>query len=129
MRAKEIASEYPSGKYKKRNFRDLTSNEVIEILHCYVVQDMSREEVARKHRISPSLVSTLKKTVLEEQGQLLVKKRKEKQMEEHVALIKKTTIGMLKEKQAITSCKQIKAILQEEHQANVSLNTIRCTLR
>ena len=59
MKARLLANEYPAGKYKKRKLTQLTTADITDIVYDYLVAFHSREEVARKHRVSPNLVTKM----------------------------------------------------------------------
>ena len=59
IRARIIRNETPSRGYRKRKLNELTYTEIDEILSCYLTQPMTQDEVARKFRVSPLLVSKL----------------------------------------------------------------------
>ena len=59
IRTRIIRDETPSRCYKKRKLTELTSKEIDEIISCYLTQPLTQDEVARKFRVSPPLVSKL----------------------------------------------------------------------
>ena len=59
IRARIIRNETPSHGYKKRKLNELTFKEIDKIISCYLTEPLTQEEVARKFRVSPQLVSKL----------------------------------------------------------------------
>ena len=53
------AEVVPSRKYKKRHLKTLTANERAAIVHGYLVECLSQQDVARRHRVSTSMVGRL----------------------------------------------------------------------
>jgi len=45
--------------YKKRHRKELSTTEIVDIVHSYVIECVSQAEVARKYRISAQLVGRL----------------------------------------------------------------------
>ena len=56
---RDISETVPAYSYKKKKLNDLSSQEVEDILKCYLKEPFTQEEVARKFRIAPLLVSKL----------------------------------------------------------------------
>ena len=49
----------PGRKYKKRSLTMLSSSEITDIVHGYIVEFQSQEDIALKHGVSKKLVSKL----------------------------------------------------------------------
>lgn len=59
IRARIIRDETPSHGYKKRKLNELNYKKIDELINCYLAEPLTQEEVARKFRVSPQLVSKL----------------------------------------------------------------------
>ena len=83
-------------KYKKKRLNELSSEEINEIVRCYLTETLTQEEVAQKFRISSVLMSKLyclHKKDQDNQNQRLVlparmKKEKEDKRQKAQELIK-----------------------------------------
>jgi DNA-binding CsgD family transcriptional regulator len=74
----------PSRKYKKRHLKSLTPTERTNIIHEYLVESMSRDDVARRFRISVNLVSSLVSKIKKNPNMLQeLKSKKEAQTSNH----------------------------------------------
>ena len=49
----------PIRKYKKRNLKDLTANDQTNIVYAHLIEYYSQEEVAKKYKVSSTLVHRL----------------------------------------------------------------------
>ena len=64
--------------YKKRKLNELSSDDVEKIVNCYLTEPLTQNEVARKFRVTPLLVSKLYCLHKKNPKKLREKKLKEK---------------------------------------------------
>ena len=77
--------------YKKRKLNDLSSKEVEDILDCYLNESITQEDVARKFRVKPLLISKLYRWYKDNPEKLREKKMREKKKEQKQDMIRQTT--------------------------------------
>ena len=91
LKEREQNEIIPGFNYKKRKLNDLSSKEVEDILYCYLTEPLTQEDVARKFRVKPLLISKLYRWHKDNPEKLREKKMREKKKEQKQDLIKQTT--------------------------------------
>ena len=81
----------PGLAYKKRKLNDLSSKEVEDIINCYLTEPLNQDEVARKFRVAPLLISKLYRWHKDNPEKLREKKMREKKKEHKQCVIRQTT--------------------------------------
>ena len=82
----------PCFAYKKRKLNDLSSKEVEDIINCYLTEPLTQDEVARKFRVTPLLISKLYRWHKDKPEKLREKKMREKKKELKQDMIRQTTM-------------------------------------
>ena len=95
---------YQGYRYKKRRRVDLTSSEVTAIVHSYLVEHQSQQEVALQYGITTALVSKLVCQARKEPEKQRQRKQREKAVEEKVSMITATADRLLDARVPVSSC-------------------------
>jgi len=129
LKAKHQAEWYPGRHYKKRRHAELSSTEIMDIVHSYLVDHQYQEEIARHHGVTLKLVSKLVCQARKEPEKLRERKQKEKAREEMNSMIEATTSEMLNSNMTITSIDQVKKKIKQEHEVELSTNAVQKVMK
>ena len=95
----------PARKYRLRRRNGLAAAEQQEIVDSYVKEYIPQKEIARRHRVTPALVSALVRDSKKKPEKLREVKEREKQQATQRAAIQTAVGGLQREEQVISSSK------------------------
>ena len=93
---------------------DLTSSEVTAIVHSYLVEHQSQQEVALEYSITTALVSKLVCQARKQPEKQRQRKQREKAVEEKGSMITAVADRLLDARVPVTSCDQIQRQVEKE---------------
>jgi len=129
MTARARQSEPAGNYYKKRHRKELSTAEIVDIVHCYVIECASQADVARKHRISVQLVGRLVAEAKKKPEKLRDMKARQKQKQDASLAAEQLAAQMLERGESIRSCRQVQAQVEAQHPVGLSDKAVRQILK
>ena len=129
LRDRSKRETVPAGWYRPRRRGAVSLEEQEEIVDLYIKDAVPQKEVARRHRVTPNLVSVLVRESRTNPGKKRELKDKRKEAENNREAVKDTANSILEEGRSITSSCQVRELLLTEHNRIISARLVRQVLK
>ena len=107
IKARDMWQNPVGSRYKPRRLGELSSKDMVDICHSYLVEKLSQTEVAKKYRVTADLVSRLISEHKKMPEKVRDRKQKEKTREKAKDVVQELTDEMLQKSMPITKATQI----------------------